>query len=215
MKSKNFKNWQMQELHQSFGIDNTFMLDDLTDWLSSQETITELEIKDLEKLRQKAFKNVDYWNEEELKMNFIAPLIQLVNFDGNEYRAFYDRPLSTEINGIRLFGRVDMLVANGFQNPQNPYFCIHEYKQENNREGDPKGQLVSEMLAVQALNNNDNPIYGCYVLARNWYFVVLNGKKYSVSQPYISTLQDGILQIFKMLRYVKTYIVEQNKENRA
>jgi hypothetical protein len=128
MKSKNFKNWQMQELHQSFGIDNTFMLDNLTDWLSSQETMTELEIKDLEKLRQKAFKNVDYWNEEELKMNFIAPLIQLVNFDGNEYRAFYDRPLSTEINGIRLFGRVDMLVANGFQNPQNPYFCIHEYK---------------------------------------------------------------------------------------
>jgi hypothetical protein len=67
------------------------------------------------------------------------------------------------------------------------------------------------MLAVQALNNNANPIYGCYVLARNWYFVVLNGKKYSVSQPYISTLQDGILQIFKMLRYVKTYIIEQNK----
>jgi hypothetical protein len=213
MKSKSFKYWKVQELHQSFGIDQVFDMDIMENWLKVENDVTNLELQVLEELRKRASYKIDYWNEEELKMNFIGPLIQLINFDGKKYRAFFDRPISVEIHGIRLFGKIDMFVANGFQEPENPYFCIHEYKQENNRDGDPKGQLLSEMLAVQALNADEKPIYGCYVLARNWYFVVLNKDKYAVSEPYISTQQVYLERIFKMLKFIKSIIELTNKEN--
>jgi hypothetical protein len=209
MKSKSFKYWLTQELHNQFGIDRDFNSTLLNDWLSSDEPMNDTEKQRLEEMRLNAVSKIDYWNEEELKMKFISPLIELVNFEGQKYRTFFDRPISVEVNNIRLFGKVDMFVANGFQNPESPYFCIHEYKQENNRDGDPKGQLLSEMLAVQALNQNERPIYGCYVLARNWYFVVLKEKTYAVSDAYVST-QNDLFQIFKLLRFIKTYIDKIN-----
>jgi hypothetical protein len=206
MKSKSFKYWKTQDLHKEFGIDQVSELETMSQWLTTECLISVVEHQLIEELRARAANRIDYWNEEELKMNFIGPLVQLVNYDGKKYRVFFDRPISIEINGIRLFGKVDMFVANGFQEPENPYFCIHEYKQENNRDGDPKGQLLSEMLAVQALNQNNQPIYGCYVLARNWYFVVLQDKFYAVSEPFISTQERYLIPIFKMLRYIKSYI---------
>jgi hypothetical protein len=209
MKAKSFKYWITQELHNFFGIDRDFNLSLLSEWLSSDEPISDVEKQRLEEMRLNAVAKIDYWNEEELKMKFLSPLIELVNFEGKKYRTFFDRPISVEVKEIRLFGKIDMFVANGFQNPENPYFCIHEYKQENNRDGDPKGQLLAEMLAVQALNQDERPIYGCYVLARNWYFVVLKDKKYGVSDAYVST-QDDIYQIFKFLRFVRNYIDKMN-----
>ena len=45
--------------------------------------------------------------------------------------------------------------------PKIPYFCLHEYKQENRRDNDSLGQLLIGMVAAQAKNADDLPIYGC------------------------------------------------------
>lgn len=91
---------------------------------------------------------------EELKIKFIGQLLDLVQLEGPIFRTFYDRPLSATLNGIRLYGTVDRVVATGFQIPTEPFFCIHGYKpyprrQEGRREGDPKGQLLAAMLVAQ------------------------------------------------------------------
>jgi hypothetical protein len=206
MKSKSFKYWKVQDLHDTFNIIRVYEMLAYDAWLSSSEKISDDEKKQLEELRLYAQINIDYWNEEELKMNFIGSILRLADLSGSNYRTFYDRPVSSIVDNTKLFGRLDGVVANGFQEPKTPYFCIHEYKQENNREGDPKGQLLAAMLAVQSLNQTNRPIFGCSVLARNWYFMVLDQKKYAVSDAYVSTNQDNLLHIFKMLRYIKSYI---------
>jgi hypothetical protein len=156
--------------------------------------------------------NAEYWNEEELKIKFIGPLLDLVKFDDEKFRIFYDRPLTAQVDGITLSGTVDMMVATGFQIPTTPFFCIHEYKQENKRDGDPKGQLLIEMIAAQAINNAESkyinkPIYGCYVLGRNWFFMVLQDKKYSVSSGFDAS-QEDIFQVFRILRNIKQKILQ-------
>jgi hypothetical protein len=105
-------------------------------WLSASEPIADPEQTRLDRLRADLLANADYWNEEELKVKFIGQLLDLVQLAGPAFRTFYDRPLSATLNNIRLYGTVDILVATGFQVPTEPFFCIHEYKQESRREGD-------------------------------------------------------------------------------
>ena len=59
------------------------------------------------------------------------------------------------------------MLAKGKMIPKIPYFCLHEYKQENRRENDPLGQLLIGMVTAQAKSEGELPIYGCYVSGRN------------------------------------------------
>ncbi len=204
-KNKSFKYWLTQELHETFGLVRLAVSPLLDTWLSATEPIAETEQTRLEALRVALLANADYWNEEELKIKFIGQLLDLVPLEGPTFRTFYDRPLSAMLNGIRLFGTVDMVVATGFQIPTEPFFCIHEYKQEGRREGDPKGQLLAAMLVAQALNTPKHPVYGCYVLGRNWFFVVLTGTEYAISDAFVAT-QTDLLTIFQALRFIRRQI---------
>lgn len=87
-----------------------------------------------------------------------------------------------------------------------PFFFLHEYKPEKGTDADPFGQLLIAMLAAQANHEkSDTPLYGCYVLGRNWFLVTLEGQKYAVSLAHDST-QDDISQIVKILKRAKKYI---------
>jgi hypothetical protein len=212
MKSKSFKYWLTQEIHQEFNLNRELNHDILNEWLRSDEAINDAEKGRLDELSHNLMMNAEYWNEEELKIKFIGPLLDLVKFDDEKFRIFYDRPLTAQVDGITLSGTVDMMVATGFQIPTTPFFCIHEYKQENKRDGDPKGQLLIEMIAAQAINNAESkyinkPIYGCYVLGRNWFFMVLQDKKYSVSSGFDAS-QEDIFQVFRILRNIKQKILQ-------
>lgn len=205
MKTKSFKYWLTQQLHEQFGLSRLPVSPLLDTWLTTTEPITEAEQTRLERLRIDLLANADYWNEEELKVKFIGQLLDLVHLEGPTFRTFYDRPLSATLNGTRLYGTVDMVVATGFQIPTEPFFCIHEYKQEGRREGDPKGQLLAAMLVAQTLNTASHPVYGCYVLGRNWFFVVLTGTEYAISDAYVAT-QSDLLSIFQALRFIRRQI---------
>ena len=203
---RNFENWETQDLEIEFGLDQLRHMPLLEDWLKSTTTLVEYETTIVEYLREKLLNNADFWNEDELKLQFIAPLLLVVNFDMPNVKVFSQRTLSATINGIEIGGRVDFMVAKGKQKPIQPYFFIHEYKQEAKRgAGDPKGQLLSELLAAQHRNNVEFPMYGCYVIGRNWFFLVLNGKEYAVSDAFVAS-QTDIYQIIAILRQVKTYI---------
>jgi hypothetical protein len=210
MRAKSFKYWTTQELHEQFSIERVLASALLDDWMSANNTISDAEILRLENLRHSLFENAEFWNEEELKMKFIGQIVELAQIDSNIFRTFYDRSISVSVNEIQLNGTLDMMVATGFQTPRKPFFCVHEYKQELKRDGDPKGQLLVEMIALQAINQSENPIYGCYVLGRNWFFVVLKDKQYAISDAFVAT-QEDIFAIFRMLKKVKEYIIEMTK----
>ena len=66
-----------------------------------------------------------------------------------------------------LRGKVDFMVASGKYEPETPFFCFHEYKKEKGKDSDPIGQMLAEMIAAQALNNNKLPIYGAILKGEN------------------------------------------------
>ena len=53
----------------------------LTNWLNAKAIITDQEISFLEQKRQKAKKYISAWNEQELQIKFIGPIVELVDFD--------------------------------------------------------------------------------------------------------------------------------------
>jgi hypothetical protein len=55
------------------------------------------------------------------------------------------------------------------------------------------------MIAGQALNKNEKPIYGIYITGVQRRFVILSGTEWCESEPLISTYR-GILDIFRILK---------------
>ncbi|MDZ7898595.1 MAG: hypothetical protein U5N85_11300 [Arcicella sp.] len=132
----------------------------------------------------------------------------MVKFGGLDkgYKVFTQRRLSAVVNDIEIGGVVDCMVSTGKQNPKHPFFFVHEYKQERKRENDPLGQLLVEMIAAQAKNETDHPMYGVYVTGRFWFFTIVTGDKYVVNYALDITRKADNLLIFKMLLFVKQEI---------
>lgn len=204
---RDFENWETQDLEIEFGLEQVREMPLLEEWLQKATTLTEYETQLVEYLRNKLLDNADFWNEDELKLQFIAPLLLVVNFDMPQVKVFSQRTMNAIIKGIEIGGRVDFMLAKGKQKPIQPYFFIHEYKQESKKgSSDPKGQLLSELLTAQHRNENKFPLYGCYVVGRNWFFVILNGNQYAVSDAFVAT-QQQIYKIIGILRYIKSLIL--------
>jgi hypothetical protein len=69
--------------------------------------------------------------------------------------------------------------------------------------------MLGAMLIGQAKNNNDKPVYGCYVQGRFWFFTVLEGKNYVVSNAYNASEIDDAQKIIFVLRKLKKIILER------
>ncbi len=204
---KTFKFWTRQNIADKFGLDTKSNCKDLDHWINADIVITADEKKELIRLQQKLRKNVDSWNEQELIIKFIALLIDKVDYDNNEYKAFANRRLSGEIDGEMVSGEVDLMIATGKYEPKEPYFCLHEYKKEKGVDNDPLGQLIIAMMTAQEINKLSTPIYGAYVMGRNWFFLTLQGRKYCISDEYVAT-RDDIFQIFKILKQLKVILAK-------
>jgi hypothetical protein len=199
-------------LIETFGLERIYQATPLlADWLSAEGEINEMDMWILEESRAKLIENADSWNEEELKMQFISFVIFLARFD-KPIRTYYDREISAEINGTFVSSKVDMMLSKGIgEMIKTPYFFLHEYKREKKYSGDPVGQMLGGMLVGQAKNNDDKPVYGCYVQGRNWYFSLMEGKKYVVSKGFDSSEIDEVKQIIYILRKLKLIIDERMK----
>lgn len=200
-------------LAKTFGLtrqyENNHYLEELT---LVNGKLADYELFLLNDVRNKLVHNADAWNEEELKMNFISIIIFLAKFE-NPIKTYYERDISATIQGIFVKSTVDMLLSKGIgELIETPYFFLHEYKREKKYSGDPIGQMLGGMLIGQAKNNNEKPMYGCYVQGRYWYFSVLMGNTYSISSGFDATNEEKCLQILFILRHVNHIILTELME---
>ncbi len=208
MKKQKFQDWEYSQINKEFGLKRFYRnFPPLDKWLDSEVQISKNETERLLELKESLFINVEAWNEDELKFFFLSQLINLVNFQTEHYKPFTQRKMSAIIGDWEVSGVVDFVVSKGEQHPEQPFFFLHEYKQERRRDNDPLGQLLIEMLVAKQLNEEVNQVFGCYVVGRNHFFVALTESEYCVSQAFDAT-SDDIFDIFKALSYVKQQINE-------
>jgi len=211
---KSFESWTLEDLQISFGLNQIDKMELLDTWLLANKEITEIETLFLEKYKNKIKKYHKTWNEDELKLHFIGPLLMLVDFNSDLYKSFSQRTLSAKINDILVSGKVDFLIATGLNKPKKPYFFLHEFKPTRKITNDPDGQLIISMLAAQTLNSNNIPMYGVVVEGRYWYFVILFQNQYAISKGF-DTCEDDIYKIYAILckvkEYINKFIVESEK----
>jgi hypothetical protein len=202
---KSFENWLWEDLEQEFGISQSGLIL-LDKWLNNQVIISETSANQVNQLNIIFNRYYEDWNEDELKMQFIAPLLSIINYYDTGLMPFSQRQLSAKIGQWELYGRVDWMLAKGRQIPRKPHIFIHEYKPEKGRANDPKGQLLAEMLVAQVKNEDGKPIFGIYVVGKDWYFVVLQDKNYDVSRPYQANELSDLDIIVKALMEIKNII---------
>jgi hypothetical protein len=212
-KMKPFSKWTVEDIEDEFQLTMEPQSQGLQHWLQGVEPVSAEDQEVLGQLSKKLALRVRDWNEEELKISFIALLLNMVDFYDAASRPFMERELSAEYGeGKKIWGIVDFLVANGKHSPKEPFFFIHEYKKQLDSSNDPLGQLLAAMVAAQAINRHPHPIYGAYIIGRHWYFVLLEGKIYSESLAYDAT-KDELITIFALLRHTKGIIAQLMAQN--
>lgn len=211
---KSFKYWTRDDLFTEIGLDRTDENIVLDKWLNNDASIEGQEKTFLESLSKRAEPYIDNWNEVELREKFIYKVTDLVDFDMPQYKCtfFAERYLSVTIKQVTLYGFADWMVASGMTKPKNPYFFIHEYKPETEKQIDGRGQLLAIMIATQALNKDDEPIYGCFIHGRMWFFVVLIDLNYTISRAYDATQLEDLTDIVKILKKQKEIILGRLKK---
>jgi hypothetical protein len=151
----------------------------------------------------------EYWNEEELKMNFLAHVFYVAQLrELKKIDIFYERNLSWEYNGKIERVICDCLLAKpfGVYAPQVPYFFLQEFKKQKQNE-DAEGQMLLAMLISQNENANGKSIFGCFLQGKNWVFTTLHDKNYCVSRQYDATQTADLHQIIFILRDLKRIIL--------
>jgi hypothetical protein len=205
IQKSNFRDWTLDKIDDAFNTKQVWQMNTLDELLAFEYTPNEMELWFLKELQSVYQLGGDDWNEVELENKFISPLIVLTKLNDERYSYFLERELQVVIDNYDLSGKVDGMIATGYRNPKSPFFCLKEYKRQTDPNGDPRGQAMIAMLVAQALNNNGNPVYGCYVIGRSWNFMVLVGKEYAISNVYTCTT-DELLDIFRILKGLKSII---------
>jgi hypothetical protein len=167
----------------------------------------------------------DQWNEEELKMKFLAFLFFIAEMEEKgKIQAFYERPLTMTIQGHKINIKTDCMLATplGKNTPKEPYFFLQvlngtrfEKGKGNKYERNvapSEAQMLAAMLIAQNRNQNANnyhPMYGAYIVGKNWNFTVLNNNEYCRSQQFDATNKETLLQIVFILRHLKDLILNR------
>lgn len=151
---------------------------------------------------------IESYNEEDLKINFLAPLLNKVRFKSIEknIRHFYELPIIYKTNKFILHGTADFVVAEGLIESKKPYFFIQEFKRSEEY-GNPRPQLLAELISAVELNKWIT-IKGAYIIGGNWHFVIveklqLETYKYFISQNFDATKLDDLICIYKYLVCIK------------
>ena len=152
----------------------------------------------------------DYWNEEELKMNFISLILYITEInEPGKIQTFFERSFQAKRNQITLSVKCDLMVATplGINSPKAPYFFLQEFKRGRGDIYDPEAQMLAAMLIAQTLNHDDKPLFGAYILGRNWFFAALEEDNYCRSRQFDASQKDDLHQIIFILRKLKQLIL--------
>lgn len=155
----------------------------------------------------------EQWNEEELKMKFLALLFFIAEMEEKgKIQAFYERALMAEIRGHKLSVKTDCMFATplGKNTPREPYFFLQEFKKGRGDKYDPEAQMLAAMLIAQYKNNNivaSRPIYGAYIIGKNWTFAALHEQTYCKSKQFDASDEQQLLSIISILKGLKNLVL--------
>lgn len=206
---KTFQDWDPGDLWAAFGVKEILSHPILTEWVAAVHPVPPHKVADVERLALLMKIKRSAWNETELRNGFISPLLAMISFEGEGFSTFSERTLTAKVDGITLTGTVDWMVASGNYRPEKPIFFLHEYKRFKAGEADPFGQLVASMLAAQALNDSQEPMFGAVVVANIWYFVVLDGREFALSASFDAADPEELPRIWSVLMEMKLRIEKQ------
>jgi hypothetical protein len=180
----------------------------LEEWLTVENDINDKENAELERIRLPLLKNFNNWNEETLKMKFIALLLNLVNYDEiGDFQTLFDAEVKGVVDNIELKCIADFTVAKTIEDLiESPYFYFHEYKRKKNKSDDPIAQVLIPSLIAQEMNADHKPIYGCYVIGEMWYFMLLNNREYAIDKGLNALKFEELQKIYLVLKKVKHII---------
>ncbi len=203
---------ELNLLAETYNINNQPSCSQLDAWLSFTVSLSDFEQQLFDEIYEKARQKAQYWNEEELKMHLVGPLMLLARIDErHKIEVFYERPLHATILNYSLSVICDCLVATPmkFNKPKKPYFFLQEYKRGRGDDKDPEAQTLAAMLIAQHHNNDGKPLYGSYVIGSNWWFTTLIGEDYCSSREFNMDNRQDLLQIVFILKRLKTLILER------
>ncbi len=204
-----FSDCKSEYIEDTFKLNRLLEHKSLSAWIAKKKTIEFDSIDEgaLIKFQKISNRNIHTWNEQELNKYFIGPVLTLVNFNTSKFKIFANREISATIGDVELYGIPDELIATGIYRPKLPFFCLNEYKKQEDSRGDATGQALAAMLVAQKKNNNDKPIYGIYVVGKFWHFMILKDKQYAISKSYAAD-DEEIFEIYKILKALKKIIIE-------
>ena len=180
-------------------------------WFHSEINISPINKEFLTQLLESEKIFLKTYNEEELTVKFISPILNKVNFriPKKGVRDFYEHSLTYKTDKFIFNGTPDFFVANGEERPEKPYFFIQEFKKMKDPKF-PEPQLLAEMIAGLEISQVST-FRGAYIIGINWYFVILeklgeDNYQYFVSEQFNSTKKNELFQIYKNLLFVKREI---------
>jgi hypothetical protein len=206
------KEWKEAELIKTFKLNRIkkYYTPLMTEWLNvGMPTLDVVEQGIFDRKLGEAIDNLEGWSEEDLKMKFIAHILDLGWLrDENGIVGYFDKIISATIEGTKLKVKSDFMIAKGLLNVhENPYFHFQEYKPQLNPHGEPMAQLLEAFLIGQAKNGTGIPLYGVEIIGKQWTFVIMEGKDYCSSESYSCVKKDDLLKIISILRKFKEILM--------
>jgi hypothetical protein len=197
----------------SFNINPITKCATLEDWMNAPlSPITDIHEGMLAELPEEYTENYIGWNEEELKMNIISIIFKVANVNQKGVvKTFYERKLSGKVDNKNISVIADCMIASHTNSgkPQTPYFFMQEFKRSKGDSNDPEGQMLAAMILAQEMNQDNKPLYGCWVQGKNWNFTTLLMRDYCVSKQYDVTDLSDLHQIVFILRKLKSLVLNR------
>ena len=208
-----------KELEKLFDIEKKIDKNIFNEWFNNKKIIESETIKFLNTLILENELLIRDYNEEDLKIKFITPLLNKIKFVSfeNEFRDFYELSLKYQTEDFIFQGTTDFVVSKGLVKSKKPYFFIQEFKRSEEF-SNPRPQLVAELIAGIELNN-EKVMKGAYIVGENWNFVILEklGDKnyqYFVSSTFKATNREDLYLIYKNLLFIKEEIIQKIQEEK-
>jgi hypothetical protein len=186
-------------------------------WLNNNITLDSDTITFLKKLIEDNRRYIKFYNEEDLKMKFLSPLFNRIDFRNFKYkfRDFYKQILEYKTDKFIFSGVTDFVISKGLKYGEKPYFFIQEFKKGIDT-SDPEPQLLAELISGVEINGWSS-MRGAYIIGENWNFVILeklgvDKYQYFISRTFNSTNSDDLMGIYRNLLFVKNEIIEMLKD---
>lgn len=145
-------------------------------------------------------------------MEFVSLIMRAAKINVlDKIKVFYERPIKQIIDGYDISVQCDCLIGTPTVGgrPARPYFFFKEFKRTKGDSLDPEAQMLAAMVAAQAINDDQQPIYGAYQQGIFWTFCILIEKSYCTGRVFNATQTTDLHQIVYMLQHLKTLILNR------